>query len=244
MKVFQIGVDETTLLFLSSKGFNVETSTEIEGPDDLFDWLVDNSFAAAIINLNETNWGQFGVRYLRSKQIQVPVIGISNGEDSSFGWSEFRSEFLENGGDDLLHHPVNPRELAASLRAAARRGVGATHDVRMAKFGDAIIRVNLSANIVSVNGESVHLTGKEMLFLSILASSNGRTVSKEMLLSGMYRTEQDEPEMKIIDVFACKLRKKLSSVHPDGGYAIETTWGVGYRLRMQSEEESESKGAA
>lgn len=243
MKVFQVGVDDTTLLFLSSKGFAPETA-EIESPEDLFDWLIDGSFAAAIIDLDRTNWGQFAVRYLRSKNVPTPVIGISTGEDAEVGWSEFRSEFLENGGDDLLHHPVNPRELAATLRATSRRGVGATYDVRMAKFGDAIIRTNLSANIVSVNGEPLHLTGKEMLLMAVLATSNGRTVSKEMVLSGMYSATEDEPEIKIVDVFVCKLRKKLSAVHPDAGLAIETVWGAGYRLRMHSDGAAEGKGAA
>lgn len=242
MKVFQVGVDDTTLLFLSSNGFAPETA-EIDSPEDLLEWLIDGSFAAAIIDLDKTNWGQFAVRYLRSKKVLTPVIGISTGEDTSAGWSEFRSEFLENGGDDLLHQPTNPRELAATLRAMTRRGVGATHDVRMAKFGDATIRINLSANIVSVNGEPLHLTGKEMLLMAVLATSNGRTVSKEMLLSGMYSATEDEPEIKIIDVFACKLRKKLSTAHPDAGLAVETVWGAGYRLRMQSEETTE-KGAA
>lgn len=243
MKVFQVGVDDTTLLFLSSKGFTPETA-EVESPEDLFDWLIDGSFAAAIIDLDKTNWGQFAVRYLRNKNVLTPVIGISTGEDAAMGWSEFRSEFLENGGDDLLHNPTNPRELAATLRATTRRGVGATYDVRMAKFGDALIRINLSANIVSVNGESLHLTGKEMLMMAVLATNNGRTVSKEMLLSGMYSATEDEPEIKIIDVFACKLRKKLSEVHLDAGLALETVWGAGYRLRMHSDETAASKGAA
>ena len=89
--------------------------------------------------------------------------------------------------------------------------------------------VNLDAGVVSVDDQPVHLTGKEYGVLELLSRHKGTTVTKEMLLNHLYGG-MDEPELKIIDVFICKLRKKLA--HAAGGnHHIETVWGRGYVLR-------------
>lgn len=228
MKIFEIGVDETTRAFLGGTGFSVVTD-EVETPEDLHEWLVEGEYDAVVIDLDETNWGIFAVRYLRSKNILTAVIGLSAG-DQDRSWSEQRATFLENGGDDFLRNPVNPRELAASLRASTRRGKGLILDIREFQVGEALVRVNLSSQTVTVNGEMVYLTSKEMLTLSLLVSNRGRTQSKEMILGNLYTTIEDEPEIKIIDVFVCKIRRKLNEIHADAGKVIETVWGRGYQI--------------
>jgi two-component system, cell cycle response regulator CtrA len=228
MKIFQVGVDETTLAFLNGKGFSV-TTDDVEGPEDLEEYLSFGAYETIVINLDKTMWGVFAVRYLRSKGILTPVVAMTTGNEED-SWSEQRALFLENGGDDLLRTPVNPRELAATLRAGSRRGKGLIIDIREFKHGEALVRINLSLQTVMVNSEYVHLTGKEMGILSMLASNRNRTQSKEMLLSALYTAIEDEPEIKIIDVFICKLRAKLSAVHPDAGKTIETVWGRGYQM--------------
>ncbi|KND50373.1 MAG: two-component system, cell cycle response regulator CtrA [Parcubacteria bacterium C7867-007] len=201
----------------------------METPEDLYEWIVDGDYDAIVVDLDKTNWGIFAVRYLRSKNVLTSVIGLSNGNREG-SWSEQRASFLENGGDDFIRSPANPRELAASLRATTRRGKGLVLDVRELKIGDALIRMNLSTQTVSVNGQFVHFTGKEMLILSLLASNRGRTQSKEMILGNLYSAIEDEAEIKIIDVFVCKIRKKLDEIHPDAGRVIETVWGRGYQI--------------
>ena len=228
MKVFEVGLDDTTIEFLNSRGFTVLTS-EVESPDDLHDWIVDSDYEAIVMDLDNTNWGLLAVRYLRSKNILISTIGVSRG-NATETWSEQRATFLENGGDDLLRHPANPRELAASLRATTRRGKGLAIDVREIVCGDAVIRVNISTQSVTVNGTPVHLTGKEMGLLTLLASNRGRTQTKEMILSALYSALEDEPEIKIVDVFICKLRRKLDDAHEGAGAAIETVWGRGYQI--------------
>lgn len=235
MKVFHIGVDDTTLAFLRQRGFGFDTEEDIETPDDLHDWIVDGDFDAILMNLDATDWGILAIRYLRSRNIQTTVVGLAK-PDPDLSWSEQRSTFLENGGDDLLRNPPNPRELAASLRTATRRGKGLTLDIREFTMGEATVKINLSTNSVSVNGRPVHLTGKEMLLFSLLASTKGRTKSKESILSGIYTSLEDEPEIKIIDVFVCKLRKKLTDIHPDAGQVIETVWGRGYQINQAARE--------
>ena len=95
------------------------------------------------------------------------------------------------------------------------------------KTGD--ILVNLDAKTVEVGGARVHLTGKEYQMLELLSLRKGTTLTKEMFLNHLYGG-MDEPELKIIDVFICKLRKKLAAA-ADGKHHIETVWGRGYVLR-------------
>ena len=89
--------------------------------------------------------------------------------------------------------------------------------------------VNLDSRVVSVNDQPVHLTGKEYGILELLNMRKGTTLTKEMFLNHLYGG-MDEPEVKIIDVFVCKLRKKLAQA-TGGDHYIETVWGRGYVLR-------------
>ncbi len=82
---------------------------------------------------------------------------------------------------------------------------------------------------MEVDGTPVHLTGKEYQMLELLSLRKGTTLTKEMFLNHLYGG-MDEPELKIIDVFICKLRKKLSEATGGKNY-IETVWGRGYVLR-------------
>jgi len=229
MKILAAGLDNTTVTFLRTNGVAVEIEA-IEDVDDLQSWLVDDRYDAGVINLETTNLGIYVARVLRSSKIVTPLIGISSGSPER-KWGDHRAVFLENGGDDLLHNPVNPREMIASLRAVTRRFKGSLLDVLDLRLSSAHLKVNLTTRTIYVNGEELILTGKELAMMLLFASSPDRVWSKEMLLTQMYTVSTDEePEMKIIDVFVCKLRKKLTDLHPDAGKFIETVWGRGYRL--------------
>ena len=89
--------------------------------------------------------------------------------------------------------------------------------------------VNLATRVVSVEDQPIHLTGKEYGILELLSLRKGTTLTKEMFLDHLYGG-MDEPELKIIDVFVCKLRKKLAQA-TGGVHYIETIWGRGYVLR-------------
>jgi len=94
--------------------------------------------------------------------------------------------------------------------------------------------VNLDSKTVEVDGARVHLTGKEYAMLELLSLRKGTTLTKDMFLNHLY-SGMDEPDLKIIDVFICKLRKKLALASGDGDY-IETVWGRGYVLRDPGQE--------
>ena len=125
----------------------------------------------------------------------------------------------------------------ARIHAIVRRSKG--HAQSVVITGD--LCVNLDTKTVEVGGARVHLTGKEYQVLELLSLRKGSTLTKEMFLNNLYGG-MDEPEIKIIDVFICKLRKKLANASGGKDY-IETVWGRGYVLREPSEDEARSRRA-
>jgi len=138
----------------------------------------------------------------------------------------------ENYGQGFGTKPFHKDELVARIHAIVRRSKG--HAQSVIQTSDLL--VNLDTKTVEVSGERVHLTGKEYQMLELLSLRKGTTLTKEMFLNHLYGG-MDEPELKIIDVFICKLRKKLANAS-DGKNYIETVWGRGYVLREPSEDEA------
>jgi len=157
---------------------------------------------------------------LRAAKVETPVLilsGLTEAENKIKGFG--------TGADDYLTKPFNKEELIARIHAIVRRSKGhAESIIRTGKMA-----VNLDGRTVEVEEKSVHLTGKEYGILELLSLRKGTTLTKEMFLNHLYNG-MDEPELKIIDVFVCKLRKKLAMASSDETY-IHTVWGRGYVLR-------------
>ena len=90
------------------------------------------------------------------------------------------------------------------------------------------MELNLDSREVTIDGRGIHLTGKEYSILELLVLRKGMVLTKEAFLNHLYGG-MDEPEVKIIDVFVCKLRKKLARAGAEG--IIGTIWGRGYMIR-------------
>lgn len=160
------------------------------------------------------------LRQLRAGRNQTPVLILSGLDDT-----DRKIKSLGLGADDYLTKPFEKGELIARLHAIIRRSKGhAASEIRTGRM-----TVNLDARSVSIDEQPVHLTGKEYGILELLALRKGTTLTKEQFLNHLYGG-MDEPELKIIDVFICKLRKKLSTMSGGEAY-IETVWGRGYVLR-------------
>ena len=127
--------------------------------------------------------------------------------------------------DDYMTKPFHQDELVARIHAIVRRSKG--HAQSVIQTADLVVK--LDTKTVEVNGVRVHLTDKEYQMLELLSLRKGTTMTKEMFLNHLYGG-MDEPEGKIIDVFTCKLRKKLANASNGKNY-IETVWGRGYVLR-------------
>ena len=160
------------------------------------------------------------LRRLRAARVKTPILilsGLSGLDDKIKG--------LGFGADDYLTKPFDRRELVARIQAIVRRAKG--HSDSIIETGK--LKVNLDTRTVEVESQPLHLTGKEYGILELLSLRKGTTLTKEMFLNHLYGG-MDEPELKIIDVFVCKLRKKLAAATGGDNY-IETVWGRGYVLR-------------
>ena len=160
------------------------------------------------------------IRQLRSSKIATPVLILSGLQEP-----DKKVQGFGLGADDYLTKPFNRDELLARIQAIVRRSKG--HAQPKVEVGR--LAVNLEARSAEVDGKPLHLTGKEYSILELLALRKGTTLTKEQFLNHLYGGI-DEPELKIIDVFICKLRKKLAAATGGESY-IETVWGRGYVLR-------------
>jgi len=161
------------------------------------------------------------LRQLRQLRISTPVLILSGDAETGTKVTGFGA-----GADDYVTKPFDKAELMARIHALVRRSQGHAESV----ISTGPVAIDLSARTVSVNGRRVALTGKEYAILEMLSLRKGMTLTKEMFLTHLYGG-RDEPELKIIDVFVCKLRKKLHLAGAPSSGCIETVWGRGYALR-------------
>ena len=165
------------------------------------------------------------VRRMRAARIEVPVLMLSG-----LSQPQARVKGLGVGADDFITKPFDRAELVARMQAIVRRSKGFSQpSLRVGK-----LRLNLDSREVLVGDTQVHLTGKEYAILELLVLRKGMVLTKEAFLNHLYGG-MDEPEVKIIDVFICKLRRKLQLAGADN--LIGTVWGRGYMLREPPVEE-------
>ncbi len=222
MRILLIEDDPTTSksieLMLTHANLNVYTTDLGEEGIDLAK-LYDYDLILLDLNLPDMS-GHDVLRKLRLARVETPILILSGADDT-----ENKIKGFGFGADDYLTKPFHREEVVARIHAIIRRSKG--HAQSLIRTGE--IEVNLDAKTVSVENKTVHLTGKEYQMLELLSLRKGTTLTKEMFLNHLYGG-MDEPELKIIDVFICKLRKKLSQATGGFNY-IETVWGRGYVLR-------------
>ncbi|PID36607.1 MAG: DNA-binding response regulator [Rhodobacterales bacterium] len=234
MRILLVEDDPTTSrsieLMLTHANLNVYSTDLGEEGIDLAK-LYDYDLILLDLNLPDMN-GLEVLRQLRVARIETPILILTGSDDT-----EDKLKGFGFGADDYMTKPFHREELVARIHAIVRRSKG--HSQSVIRTGK--IEVNLDGKSVTVKGKQVHLTGKEYQMLELLSLRKGTTLTKEMFLNHLYGG-MDEPELKIIDVFICKLRKKLASM-TDGENYIETVWGRGYILRDPEPAEFEDKMA-
>jgi two-component system, cell cycle response regulator CtrA len=221
---------ESVALMLRAEKFVVDT-TEF-GEDGLeIGKLYDYDIILLDLVLPDID-GYEVLRRLRQSRVSTPILIVSG-----LGELDNKIKGLGFGADDYLTKPFDRRELIARIHAIVRRSKG--HADQVIRTGK--LAVNLDNRLAEVQGRPLPLTGKEYGVLELLSLRKGTTLTKEMFLNHLYGG-MDEPEPKIIDVFVCKLRKKLSRATGGENY-IETVWGRGYTLRDPVEELAAVKSA-
>jgi two-component system, cell cycle response regulator CtrA len=220
-----IAAAQSIELMLKSESINVYTSDVGEEGIDLGK-LYD--YDIILLDLNLPDMSGFEVlRTLRVSKVKTPILVLSG-----LAGIEGKCKALDLGADDYMTKPFHKDELVARIHAIVRRSQG--HAQSVIQIGELVL--NLDTKTIEICGARVNFTGKEYKMLELLMLHKDRPVTKEMFLNHLYGG-MDEPEAKIIDVFICKMRKKLIS-GSRGKNFIETIWGRGYVLREPNDDEA------
>jgi two-component system cell cycle response regulator CtrA len=206
-------------LMLDEAGFEHETA----GTGEIaLEYARTYEFDVVMLDLTLPDFhGHEVLKRLRMLRINTPVLILSGDSETGTKVTGFGA-----GADDYVTKPFDKAELMARIHALVRRSQGHAQSVIVT----GPVAIDLAARTVEVNGRRVGLTGKEYAILEMLSLRKGMTLTKEMFLTHLYGG-RDEPELKIIDVFICKLRKKLHQAGAPASGCIETVWGRGYSLR-------------
>lgn len=216
MRVLRIGVDPAARIPLQAEAVNVET-TDLGEEGISLAKLYD--FDAITLDLQLPDMTGFEVlRQIRRANVKTPILILS-----AMAKVDDIVKALGLGADDYLTKPCDNRELVARINSLVRRSRGLAQSV----ITTGNLSLNLATKTVTVDNSPIYLTGKEYAILELLSLRKGVTLAKDVFMGHLYGG-RDEPELKIIDVFICKLRKKLNAVN---AHPIETIWGRGYVLR-------------
>lgn len=225
MRVLMIEDDAATAqsmeLMLRAESFSVDW---VDRGDDGLDLAQRYGFDAILLDINLPDISGFEVlKRLRVDGIDTAIIIVSG-----LAAIADKVKGLNLGADDYMTKPFHRDELVARIHAVVRRRNG--HAKPAVRAGNMV--VDLVGRKVTVNGAPLHLTGKEHDLIEFLALRKGNCVTKEACMDRLYN-DTDEPDDKIIDVFVCKLRKKLSAAGVEGA-EIATKWGKGFALEEKT----------
>ena len=221
MRVLLVEDDRTTAaavtLMLKARGTIVDHSVTGE---EALELLNHYDYDLVVLDLMLPDMeGYEVVRRMRARRNETPVLILSGLQRAGAKVKGFGL-----GADDYISKPYDKDELLARVQAIVRRSKGFSQPTL--SIGN--LQLNLATHEVQADGQTVHLTGKEYAILELLVLRRGMVLTKEAFLNHLYGG-LDEPEMKIIDVFICKLRKKLADAGADN--LIATVWGRGYMMR-------------
>jgi len=209
-------------LLLTAEGHTVYVADSGEEACDLAK-IYDYDAIFLALELDDMT-GVQALRALRARKVASPVIVLGDNR------IEAKVEALAAGADDAVTKPFHKAELLARLTAVVRRSRGHIDSV----LRTGAIALNLATRRAEVAGQPIHLTPSEYKILELFSLRKNTALSKEQCLNHLYNG-MSEPEPKIIDVFVCKLRKKIAAAN-GGDAQIETVWGGGYMLRDAPEQ--------
>lgn len=235
MRILMIEDDAATAqsmeLMMLSEGFSVQS---VDMGEEGLQRAKLYEYDCITLDLNLPDISGYDVlKRMRMAKVRTPVIivsGLAGIEDKVKG--------LGIGADDYMTKPFHKDELVARIHAVVRRSRGHAQSV----INAGPLSLNLDTRTAVIHGAPLHLTNKQFQMLECLMLRKGATQTKEQILNALYGG-RDEPELKIIDVYICKLRKVIAAAGGDPNM-IETVWGRGYLIREPGKvDESPGVGA-
>ncbi len=201
--------------------FGNRATCHIEGAcSEAIDLVTRDEFDALLIDSAIPRASHLDViRKIRAEGISSPILLMLD-----VNIPAARIDAFMIGADDVMPRSFVDAEMVVRINNLVRRCNG--HSQPTVKLG--AVTIDFNQRCVFVNGRSAELTAKEFDVVELLALRRGKVLSKENFLNYLYGG-LNEPEVKIIDVFICKLRKKLA--HLGASDLITTVRGKGYVLR-------------
>jgi DNA-binding response OmpR family regulator len=203
-------------LYLEHAGYAVETAAD--GRSGLDRARADPRPDLVVLDRMLPGLDGLAVCRLLRAEARVPVILLTARTAEAD-----RLEGLDLGADDYVCKPFSPRELVARVRAVLRRTQGEADETLAA----GALTVNVGQREAAVAGRRVDLTPREFAILAALARSPGRVLTREALRDRAFGPSSEALD-RTVDAHIVKLRRKLAAA--GGGPAIETVFGVGYRM--------------
>jgi two-component system, cell cycle response regulator CtrA len=212
--------------YLKSEGLVVEP---VDTGADALDLLRHYEFDLVLLSLSLPDMdGSTLITRIRAAGQHTPILALTDVSDA-----RSRLKALAAGGDDVVERNIDRAELLARMRAIFRR----SRCYSRATIQIGALTLNIDQQEATANGCRIALTAKEFAILQVLMLRKNMILTKEMILSQLYGG-MDEPEIKIIDVFICKIRSKLAKAGLRD--VIGTVWGRGYTVRDQRRDDEPS----
>ena len=230
MKILIVDDDLDTAKYLASilKQKNFVSEIVQNGHDALHSLrLMKFDLGVVDLDLPYIN-GKDLVQRIRKLNIDIPIIILT-----ALSSVKEKVNLLSCGADDYITKPFDSREFLARVEAVIRRSLGLASSI--IKFGS--LTVDITNQIAYVEDTTIPLTKKEYLILELLITRKNSLVCKEVFLDHLYSNVCDQPNNKIVDVFTCKLRKKIMKTAKNQYNVpkIKTIWGRGYMMCMSNE---------
>lgn len=206
---------------------------ETNDSEEVLDLVKFYDYDAVLLRLSEERMGDLDlIRKLRMARVRAPVIAVARAMNEAA-----RLRVLQAGADDLIVDALSHEEVFMKVQNLIRRSRGFQEN--LLRIG--AVEINMNAKKIYAKGHSVTLTKKEYQIVEILSLRKGAVLSKEAILDHLYGG-LDEPNPKIIDVFICKIRKKLQALGVND--FIETNWGRGYMVIDQRQDANPEEALA
>lgn len=214
--------------FVKASGFEPVIASDGKEALDLFH---KEKFAVILLDVMMPQMDGFALCREIRRTSNVPIIMITaRGEDFE------RVMGLDIGADDYIVKPFSGEEVMARIRAILRR-IDRSSSLSMTRRQLTIgsLFIDLDDARVTIDGQSIQLTKKELEILYTLAENSEKLFSREVLLSSLWGYDY-YGDSRTVDSHVKRLRAKLDAVpHPD--WQIKTVWGLGYKFEVSTLEE-------